>query len=639
MAKPPLLPSSYRLAQLALDGLLAWLVCALAFWIRFEGNINPPHEELALLLPLIAIPGRLLIQAGFGLYQQVWRLFGLKDLITLVNAVTLYSLGILTTTRLILPRLGSTEAGIPLGVAVIDWCFCIMGMVLLRYTRRRTTQQPLWPRRLPQTQTQTRQRLLLIGAGQAGALVVQEAQHNRALGIEIIGFLDDDRTKMGRTVEGIKVLGPTSQLLPLAERHQITEALITIPSARPDQIRRILAQVEGTPLKLKILPGQGELLRDRSLTPQARAVQIQDILGRPEISLDFSETFNSPFAAASEQLYNRRILITGAGGTIGSEICRQLARLHPQELLLLGRGENSIFTIEQELRRTHPDLKIHPLIADIRHTPRLSALLHQYRPQVIFHAAAHKHVPLMEQHPQEALANNALASADLARLATEIEAETVVMISTDKAVESSNFMGMSKRLAELLVRSYAHTRTTRFLVVRFGNVLGSRGSVVPIFQAQIDRGGPVTVTDAAMTRYFMTTPEASQLVIQSLAVGKSGQILVLDMGEPVRIYDLAEQMIRLAGFRPGIDIPITITGLRPGEKLHESLFNGQEQVIPTDHPKIRAASSQFPDPTTAAAVYEHLQVLATEPMEHPYLWKAVLACRDALEADLKAIAP
>ncbi len=634
MAKPPFLPSSYRLAQLGLDGILAWLVCFLAFWIRFEGEIKPPHTELALLLPLIAIPGRLLIQAGFGLYHQVWRLFGLKDLITLVNAVTLYSLGVLATTRLILPRLGWADTGIPLGVAVIDWCFCIMGMVLLRYTRRRTSQQPLWQRR----SRQPRQRLLLIGAGQAGALVVQEAQHNPSLGIEIIGFVDDDRTKIGRTVEGIKVLGPTSQLLPLAERHEITEALITIPSARPDQIRRILAQVEGTPLKLKILPGQGELLRDHSLTPQARAVQIQDILGRPEINLDFAEEFNSQFPSASEQIYNRRILITGAGGTIGSEICRQLARLQPQELLLLGRGENSIFTIEQELRRTHPDLPIHPLIADIRHSSRIAQLLQEYQPQVIFHAAAHKHVPLMEQHPREAIANNALASANLARLATEIGVESFVMISTDKAVESSNFMGMSKRLAELLVRSYAHARMTRFLVVRFGNVLGSRGSVVPIFQGQIDRGGPVTVTDAAMTRYFMTTPEASQLVIQSLAVGKSGQILVLDMGEPVRIYDLAEQMIRLAGFRPGVDISITITGLRPGEKLHESLFNDQENVIPTEHPKIRAASSQFPDPTTAAAVYQHLEILANEPMEQPYLWKAVLACRDALEADLRAIA-
>jgi FlaA1/EpsC-like NDP-sugar epimerase len=607
-------------------------MCWVAFWVRFEGQIVAPHVTLAWVLPLVAIPGRLLVQACFGLYQQVWRLFSLKDFIRLLNAVTFYSLLVIVVTRLILPRLDIAATGIPLGVAVIDWSFCLMGMVVLRYTRRRSVQSPPWQRSRPQ---RPRQRVLLIGAGQAGALVVQESRQNADLALEIVGFVDDDRTKVGRTVEGVKVLGTTAQLVNIAQYHGVSEALITIPSARPEQIRQILNLVNATPLKLKILPGHAELLRDRSLTPQAREVQIQDILGRAEINLDFAETFDTPFASARHQIEHHTILVTGAGGTIGSEICRQVATLNPKRILLLGRGENSIFTLEQELRRTFPQIAIQPLIADVRHSERMATLLRQWRPEIIFHAAAHKHVPLMQQNPTEALENNAIASADLARLATQVGVKTFVMISTDKAVESSNFMGLSKRLAELLVRSFTAVGTTRFLVVRFGNVLGSRGSVVPIFKAQIARGGPVTVTDAAMTRYFMTTPEASQLVIQSLAVGESGQILVLDMGEPVNIYDLAEQMITLAGFTPGHDIPITITGLRPGEKLHESLFNTSEQVLTTAHPKIRAASSQFPTLSSSEAIYQQLQQ-ATQCPEYSEqeLWQVAQHCRIDLEAHL-----
>ncbi|MDB9494329.1 nucleoside-diphosphate sugar epimerase/dehydratase [Spirulina major CS-329] len=635
MGKRVRLPSVYRLAHFGLDGCVAWLMCLVAFWVRFEGQIAPPHVTLAWVLPLMAIPGRLLTQTCFGLYQHVWRLFCLKDFIRLLNAVTFYSLLVLVTTRLILPRLDITQTGIPLGVAVIDWSFCLMGMVVLRYARRRSVQQPFGPQAARHRRTKPVQRVLLIGAGQAGALVVQESRQNVDLALEIVGFVDDDRTKVGRTVEGVKVLGTTAQLVEIAQYHGVAEALITIPSAHPDQIRRILALVNSTPLTLKILPGHAELLRDRSLTPQAREIQIQDILGRAEINLDFGEAFNTQLPSARQQIEQRTVLVTGAGGTIGSEICRQVATLRPHQILLLGRGENSIFTIEQELRRTFPDLTLQPLIADIRHRDRITALLHQWRPEIIFHAAAHKHVPLMQQNPTEALENNAIASADLARLATEVGVKTFVMISTDKAVESSNFMGLSKRLAELLVRSFATTGTTRFLVVRFGNVLGSRGSVVPIFKAQIARGGPVTVTDAAMTRYFMTTPEASQLVIQSLAVGQSGQILVLDMGEPVNIYDLAEQMITLAGFTPGHDIPIAITGLRPGEKLHESLFNTSEQVLTTAHPKIRAASSQFPTLDSSETIYHKLQQATQHPQySEPELWQLAQQCRLDLEAHL-----
>jgi FlaA1/EpsC-like NDP-sugar epimerase len=370
-------------------------------------------------------------------------------------------------------------------------------------------------------------------------------------------------------------------MVAIAQRLNVDEVMISMPSANAAQIRKLVNLAHGTGLKLKVLPGHAEILCDRNLTPQAREIQIQDILGRPEVRLDLSVEFSSQFPSARSQIKDRTVLVTGAGGTIGSEICRQLARLEPKQLLLLGRGENSIFNIEQELKRDFPDLSITPIIANIRHRSRMERIFEGWKPEIIFHAAAHKHVPLMQHNPTEALENNALASADLAQLAVTHGVKTFVLISTDKAVDPCNFMGLSKRLAELMVKTFAAKSQTRFLVVRFGNVLGSRGSVVPIFQGQIARGGPVTVTDRSMTRYFMTTPEAAQLVVQSLAVGQSGQTLILDMGQPVNIYELAEQMIQLAGFTPEIDIPIQVTGLRPGEKLHESLVCSTERVIRT----------------------------------------------------------
>ncbi|MBD2577209.1 nucleoside-diphosphate sugar epimerase/dehydratase [Oscillatoria sp. FACHB-1406] len=622
-------PSTYRFAQFALDAFTAGFAFYLAFPIRFEGSVVPPHDTIAIVLPLLAIPGRLLTNAAFGLYQQVWRLFGFKDFIRLFNAVTFFSLFTLVLTRLLLPRWWLNFVGVPLGVSVIDWCFCLMGMVALRYARRRSAQQPLWRRR---QRNEPQKRVLLIGAGQAGSLVAQEVRQNPSLNFKVVGFLDDDRTKVGRTVEGIKVLGTTSQLVAIAQYHQVKEVLIAMPSARAEQIRHIVALARGTSLDLKIIPSHGELLRDRSLAPQAREIQIQDILGRAEIHLDFAEQFDTLFSSAQEQVAGRTILVTGAGGTIGSEICRQIARLAPQRLLLLGRGENSIFHVERSLKRQFPTVEMTPLIADIRHRDRIEWILKTWQPDIIFHAAAHKHVPLMQHNPTEALENNSLASAQLAALAQRYGVKSFVMISTDKAVDPRNFMGASKRLAELLVKAQAHQSNTRFLVVRFGNVLGSRGSVVPIFQEQIARGGPVTVTDREMTRYFMTAPEASQLVIQSLAVGKSGQTLILDMGQPVRIYDLAEQAIELAGFVPHVDIPIEIIGLRPGEKLHESLVCKVETVEITPHPKIVAVVGGIPDFQAAEQAILMLQNATQNVNDSEELWAIAQQCQTALES-------
>ncbi len=630
MPKQVIFPSAYRLGQLILDGFVAWLACSLAFLIRFDGEVTDTHQLVAGILPLVAIPGRLLIQSGFGIYQQVWRLFGLKDAISLFQVVTLYSLLVLVTTRLLIPRFVEEFDGIPLGVAVIDWSFCFLGMVAIRYARRSSVNRTQLSRH-PRCRRSEQQRVLLVGAGRAGSQIVQEVRQNPQLNLEIVGFVDDDRTKVGRKVEGVPVFGSSSQMVAIAQRLNAQEVLISMPSASAAQIRKLVDLTRGTGLKLKVLPGQAEILRDHRLTPQAREIQIQDILGRPEVRLDLSAEYNSQFPSARSQIYQRTVLVTGAGGTIGSEICRQLARLEPEHLLLLGRGENSIFNIEQELRRDFPSLNTTPIIADIRHKSRIERIFKTWKPEIIFHAAAHKHVPLMQHNPTEAIENNALSSAHLAQLADICGVETFVLISTDKAVDPSSFMGLSKRLAELMVKAQAAKTHTRFLVVRFGNVLGSRGSVVPIFQQQIARGGPVTVTDRAMTRYFMTTPEASQLVIQSLAIGQSGQTLILDMGQPVKIFDLAEQMIHLAGLSAEIDIPIQITGLRPGEKLHESLVCSTEKVIRTEHPKIMAVSSQLPpreELTKAIAILSEAITSGIPPEE---LWTVAQKCLLILE--------
>jgi len=620
--------SIYRLGHLVLDGFVAWLAGALAFWLRFEGALPPDYQAMALWLPLLAIPGRLLVQASFGLYQQIWRLFGIKDTITVISAVTTYSLLLLLITELALPL------RVPLGVVALDWSFCLMEMVAMRYARRwsmRRSKFSAYTYRAPQTDPR---RVLLIGAGIAGGQLVQEIRQNRQLNLKIVGFVDDDPTKLGRRVEGIKVLGKTSDLVAIAHYHQAEEGFICMPSAKPSHIRQLVNLARGTDLKLKVLPGPAELLRDRSLAPQVRELQIQDILGRPEIHLDFDQTFGPPFPSAREQVRDRVVLVTGAGGTIGSEICRQLARLQPRQLLLLGRGENSIFNIEQELRRRFPDLPLVPAIADIRHADRLRYLFETHQPELLFHAAAHKHVPLMESNPTEALENNAIATAQLAQLASACGIATFVAISTDKAVDPCNFMGLSKRLAELLVRAQAENSKTRFLVVRFGNVLGSRGSVVPIFQDQIARGGPVTVTDRRVTRYFMTTPEASQLVIQSLAVGSSGQTLILDMGEPVNIYELAEQMIQLAGLTPNLDIPIAVIGLRPGEKLHEALVATGEAIAPTAHPQIVAVQSNQPPFPAAQQAIAHLTAALRDRPDADRLWAIAQDCIARLEASI-----
>ena len=596
-------PSIYRIAQIVLDAIAAIAAVLLAFSIRFEGQIPAEYWPLIRSILIFGLPCRLFIQWLFRVYRQIWRLFSLRDFWAIFQAVSFYSLLLIFATRLLLPKVVNIPA-LPLGVAVIDWGFCIAGMTGIRFLRTYQVRVSLPTSSLS---SQTAKRILLLGAGRAGAQITREIRHNPHLQWQIVGFLDDDTSKLKRQVEGVPVAGTVNQLVSWAQRLAVDTVLITMPSAPSDRIQQIVNLAKAEDIPIKILPQVQELLRDRTLAGQIRDIRLEDLLGRPEIFLDFDQTLVPDFPSATAQIRDRIVLVTGAGGTIGSELCRQIARLNPRQLVLVGRGENSIFHIDQELRRTFPGLNPIPVIADIRHQKRISQVFHDYYPDVVFHAAAHKHVPLMEQNPTEAIENNTIASANLATLAEKVGVSTFVLISTDKAVAPSNFMGLSKRLAELLVSEIARQGQTRFLSVRFGNVLGSRGSVVPIFQTQISKGGPITVTDPTMTRYFMTTPEATRLVVQSLAVGRSGQILVLDMGNPMKIYDLAEQLIRLEGYVPGCDIEIKITGIRPGEKLHESLYGQNETLTETPHPKIFNLLQQINQPLSPQQV-----ILATQ---------------------------
>ncbi|MEM1368703.1 MAG: nucleoside-diphosphate sugar epimerase/dehydratase [Cyanobacteria bacterium P01_H01_bin.15] len=616
------MPSIYRIAQVTLDTLVAILAVLVAFAIRFEGEIPTEYWQLIKFIVLVGIPCRLLIQWAFRVYSQIWRLFSQRDFWAIFQSVSFYSLLLVLTTRLVLPKFILLTVNLPLGVAMTDWSLCLTGMILIRFLRSwQKSRQGIAVIGRPQQQPK---RLLLLGAGRSGAQVVREIGQNRCLTLEVVGFLDDDASKLGRQVEGVKVLGRVSQLVTWVTRCAADEILITMPSASSDRIQHIvnLATAEG--IGIKILPRVQELLLDRNLTGQIRDIRLEDLLGRPEIFLDFDQTLCSEFVSAAAQIQNRVVLVTGAGGTIGSELCRQIARLQPRQLILVGRGENSIFHIDRELRQTFSQLDIVPIIADIRHATRIRAVFEQFRPNVVFHAAAHKHVPLMEQNPTEAIENNSIASAHLALLAESVGVKTFVLISTDKAVAPSNFMGLSKRLAELLVSGVAQNSQSRFLSVRFGNVLGSRGSVVPIFQSQIAKGGPVTVTDPTMTRYFMTTPEATRLVIQSLAVGKTGQTLVLDMGKPMKIYDLAEQLIRLKGYVPGRDIEIKISGIRPGEKLHEALVDDNEEIQQTPHPRIFCLVKKHSEYLSVNTTLQRIQsILKSSNLQD--LWKFLSA--------------
>lgn len=420
--------------------------------------------------------------------------------------------------------------------------------------------------------------VLIVGAGDAGVSVLREYRGNPRIEDKIIGFIDDDVLKQGTYINGYKVLGELSELDKLVKEHRVQEIIIAMPSVEPDTIREIVNECKRTKCKTKIVPSLSNLIDSKDLTKQIREVEIEDLLGRDPINLNNIEICG--------YLKDKRVLVTGGGGSIGSELCRQIANFDPAELIILDIYENNAYDLQNELKRKMPHLNLKVLIGSVRDEDRMEQIFRNFRPQVVFHAAAHKHVPLMEDSPREAIKNNVLGTLNTAQTADKYHVEKFVLISTDKAVNPTNIMGASKRLCEMIVQSINKASKTEFVAVRFGNVLGSNGSVIPLFKKQIASGGPVTVTHEKIIRYFMTIPEASQLVIQAGAMAKGGEIFILDMGEPVKIIDLARDLIRLSGFEPDVEISIEITGLRPGEKLYEELLLNEEGIANTTHSKI-----------------------------------------------------
>ncbi|TFU25710.1 polysaccharide biosynthesis protein [Thermus tengchongensis] len=557
-----------------LDLLLWTLAAPLAMALRLEG-IPHSYWEATWIYTLLGIPIKALIIALFGLHRQAWSRVGVRDLVRLGLAVALAGVilfGMAWTLSAYLPMPRSVPL-IATGLA-----FLLLGGVRLGV-------RLYWEEKKGRGVRGTR--VLVVGAGDAGSMVVREMLRHPEAGLLPVGFVDDDPNKRGQTIAGVRVVGTLDDLPRVVRALEVEEVLVAMPSAPGSVVRKVVNLARAAGVRYRILPGIYEILSGRVSISQIREVRLEDLLRREPVRLNLDEI--------AGYLEGRVVLVTGAGGSIGSELVRQVARFRPEQVVLLGRGENSLFLLEKELEATWPDLKHVVVVADVRDRERLRRIFRLYRPQVVFHAAAHKHVPLMEANPDEAIFNNVRGTQNVVELCLESGVERLVNISTDKAVNPTSVMGASKRVAEQVVAWGALRAAPNqvFVSVRFGNVLGSRGSVVPVFMEQIKRGGPVTVTHPEMRRYFMTIPEAAQLVLQAGGMGDNGHVYVLDMGEPVRILDLAKDLIRLAGLEPYRDIDIVFTGMRPGEKLFEELLTAEEGTEASRHEKIWVAKNHL----------------------------------------------
>ncbi len=553
---------------IAIDAFIFILSPFMALWLRFDGNLNVPYYQTIYQAIPIIVAIRLGVFYLTGLYRRLWRYASIHELLVIVGSVTLGSVVIYAALLL-------TGYTLPKSVHMISWLLNGLFVGTSRLFIRVLAY-------VQHKQSRPLSRVLIIGAGDAGAMLAREIEQRYFDEKKIVGFIDDDQYKIGQMMYGSSVLGSTQDISSIVQKNAIDEIIIAMPSVSGHIVRNIMQKCKNTGCKVKMLPGLYELIDGRVSVNQLRDVAIEDLLRRDPINLDMNQI--------SRFLTGKRILVTGAGGSIGSEICRQVAKLSPSGLLLLGKGENSIYEIHQELIDKHNELNIVPVIADIRDENRIHSIFEQYQPQVVFHAAAHKHVPLMEAQPQEAVRNNIFGTKTVAEAADQAGAEVFIMISTDKAVNPTSVMGATKRVAELVIQNLSEKSRTKFAAVRFGNVLGSRGSVIPLFKKQIARGGPITITDPEMKRYFMTIPEATQLVLQAGAMAQGGEVFVLDMGEPVKILDMACDLIELSGLRPYKDIDIKFCGLRPGEKLFEELLTAEEGTKATKHKKIYTAN-------------------------------------------------
>ncbi len=613
-------------------GILFSLALLAAFVLAYNFRWGVTHEDKVrfwftdLYLPLLALalPMKLLVFRWTRQYRGSWRYVGLRDLFGVISAslvgtflfLSAYFLlengwNIVAGHRLIQP--GPPEYLKQSSVFALDWA-CTIAFVCAARILVRFYYEDIQPQRMINPN-----RVLIVGAGDTGEAVLREILRMRRERYHCVGFLDDEVPQLQGRIHDVEIVGRTEDIRAICQRLEVQEVWIALPSASPKTIRRLVERCEGTGVLFRTIPAVSDVVEGRVQVSQIRDVDIADLLGREAVQLDTDKI--------GSELRGKRILVTGAGGSIGAEMCRQIADFAPQRLILLERAENSLFEIDRELREKHPALDIVPYLADITDRPRLHTILEEEKPSTVFHAAAHKHVPMMEINPGEAIKNNIGGTMAVAEAALAAGVGKVVVVSTDKAVRPTSMMGCTKRVAELFVQGMIGVGATHFVTVRFGNVLGSSGSVVPIFRKQIARGGPVTVTHPDMTRYFMTITEAAQLVLQAAAMGKGGEIFMLHMGEAIKIVNLARDMITLSGLRPGIDVEIVFTGKRPGEKLFEELSNEGEGVADTTHPKI--------------GIWEHrpADLEGLRPSIERLLELADTASEKTLKSELKRLVP
>ncbi|HSE80789.1 MAG TPA: nucleoside-diphosphate sugar epimerase/dehydratase [Gaiellaceae bacterium] len=578
------LPSRHRIWQIAADAALLAIAWYLAFQVRFDEGVPTRYDQfLSLGVFAVVVGAQLAVFVLFGLYQHWWRYVSIRDMWRAILAVTVGSIGVLVVLYLWRPVDGLS---VPRGVVAIDWLFALAFITGARLLVRTLIERPGRGRFVARGKE-----ALIVGAGDAGQLVIREMLKTPRLGYTPIGLVDDDPRKRNMRLHGVRVLGTTEQLPRLLVDNRPDEVIIAIPSGAGAVRQNVVNACRDAGVPVKTLPGVHELITgDLNLSRQLREVQVEDVLGREAVELDMP--------SIASYISGATVLVTGAGGSIGSELCRQVAALGAEQIVLVDHSENALVQIDHELQHERGYLATVPALADVKEPAKIGRLFERHRPAVVFHAAAYKHVPLMEANPLESIRNNVLGTKVLAELAAEHGTKRFVLVSTDKAVRPKNVLGQTKAICEWLVAAAAARdgNGTSFIAVRFGNVLASSGSVIPLFRRQIALGGPVTVTDPAMERYFMTIPEAVQLVVQAGALGESGDIFVLDMGEPVKIIDLAHNMIRLSGKEPDRDVPVEFIGARPGEKLKEELWGDGEVAVPTSHPKILRAACPPVDP-------------------------------------------
>ncbi len=584
----------HRVQQIVVDALLVAIAFYAAFLLRFDNHLPPRYEDLFLTVLPYAVAGKLAVFAIFGTYQKWWRYTDAHDFSRLVQAVVLTSLLLVGGVYVFNPA----GLALPRQVVAFDFLLTLLLVAGTRFAVRTVIERPLRGYRLPRGRE-----VLIVGAGEGGQMVAREMLKNPELGEAPIGFVDDDPRKSGMRQVGLKVLGTTEDLPRILEDAEPDEVIIAIPSAPGTLRQRVVTACRERGIAVRTLPTVFEMLRGGvNVVKQLREVQVEDILGRDPIHMQLDRV--------GAYLAGQVVMVTGAGGSIGGELCRQIARVRPRKVILVDHAEDNLFNIRRELEEDRHFGQIEAVLGDCKELPRMQEIFEQYKPDIVFHAAAYKHVQLMQENPVEAIRNNAVATRTVSELAGQFGVQRFVLVSTDKAVKPQTTMGASKALAEWAIESaQARHDGTTYVSVRFGNVLASSGSVVPIFRRQIAAGGPVTVTHPEMTRYFMTIPEAVQLIIRAGNLGRGGEIFVLEMGEPVKIIDLARNMISLAGLEPEVDIPIVVTAPAPGEKLHEDLFNPDEHPQPTPAEKIVRAERPAMDPARVEEIFDEVERL------------------------------